>query len=90
MSFDANRADLTIGVLGSGAMGRGIVQVAAAGGIEAVVDGTELKADISDTLSVPTHARVTLRNASAKTAAFLFQVDDAPLQRKLGFFEQFE
>ena len=33
MAFDANRADLTIGVLGSGAMGRGIVQVAAAGGI---------------------------------------------------------
>ena len=33
MSFDAMRADLTIGVLGAGAMGRGIVQVAAAGGI---------------------------------------------------------
>ena len=37
MSFDANRADLTIGVLGSGAMGRGIVQVAAAGGINVLM-----------------------------------------------------
>src|SRR5262245_53748732 len=34
MAFDANRADLTIGVLGAGAMGRGIAQVAAAGGIQ--------------------------------------------------------
>jgi 3-hydroxybutyryl-CoA dehydrogenase len=33
MQFDANRADLTIGVVGTGAMGRGIVQVAAAGGM---------------------------------------------------------
>jgi len=33
MNFDANRPDLTVGVIGTGAMGRGIVQVAAAGGI---------------------------------------------------------
>ncbi len=33
MSLDANRPDLTIGVIGTGAMGRGIVQVSAAGGI---------------------------------------------------------
>ena len=33
MSFDANRPDLTVGVVGAGAMGRGIVQVAAAGGM---------------------------------------------------------
>jgi 3-hydroxybutyryl-CoA dehydrogenase len=37
MSFDANRPDLTVGVIGSGAMGRGIVQVAAAGGINVLV-----------------------------------------------------
>lgn len=37
MAFDANRADLTIGVLGAGAMGRGIVQVAAAGGINVLM-----------------------------------------------------
>ena len=33
MAFDANRPDLLIGVIGSGAMGRGIAQVAAAGGL---------------------------------------------------------
>ena len=33
MGFDANRPDLLIGVMGAGAMGRGIAQVAAAGGI---------------------------------------------------------
>ena len=37
MSFDATRPDLTVGVIGSGAMGRGIVQVAAAGGINVLV-----------------------------------------------------
>lgn len=33
MVFDANRPDLNLGVIGTGAMGRGIVQVAAAGGM---------------------------------------------------------
>jgi len=37
MKFDANRADLLIGVAGTGAMGRGIVQVAAAGGINVLM-----------------------------------------------------
>ena len=37
MSFDANRPDLTIGIIGTGAMGRGIVQVAAAGGINVLM-----------------------------------------------------
>jgi len=33
MALDVNRPDLTVGVIGTGAMGRGIVQVAAAGGV---------------------------------------------------------
>jgi 3-hydroxybutyryl-CoA dehydrogenase len=33
MTLDTNRPDLLLGVIGTGAMGRGIVQVAAAGGI---------------------------------------------------------
>lgn len=33
MGFDANRPDLLIGVIGAGAMGRGIAQVSAVGGI---------------------------------------------------------
>jgi 3-hydroxybutyryl-CoA dehydrogenase len=37
MTFDAKRPDLTIGVIGTGAMGRGIVQVAAAGGINVLM-----------------------------------------------------
>jgi 3-hydroxybutyryl-CoA dehydrogenase len=37
MSFDANRPDLTVGVIGTGAMGRGIVQVAAAGGMNVLM-----------------------------------------------------
>ena len=37
MEFDATRPDLTIGVIGTGAMGRGIVQVAAAGGMKVVM-----------------------------------------------------
>jgi gentisate 1,2-dioxygenase len=60
------------------------------GAIEAVIDGDELAAETADTVAVPTHARVTLRNSSADSPAFLFQVDDAPLQRKLGFLEVFD
>jgi 3-hydroxybutyryl-CoA dehydrogenase len=37
MTFDATRPDLLIGVVGTGAMGRGIVQVAAAGGINVLM-----------------------------------------------------
>ena len=59
------------------------------GAIEAEIDGTTLQAVESDTLAVPTHAKVKLANRSAAKPAFLFQVDDAPMQRKLGFFEVF-
>ena len=37
MTLDVNRPDLTVGVIGTGAMGRGIAQVAAAGGINVVI-----------------------------------------------------
>src|SRR6185295_17321543 len=37
MAFDASRSDLTVGVIGTGAMGRGIVQVSAAGGIRVLM-----------------------------------------------------
>lgn len=59
------------------------------GEVEAEIDGVTLRADISDTLAVPTHAKVSIANRSAQKPAFLFQVDDAPMQRKLGFFEVF-
>src|SRR6185312_15085692 len=37
MSLDINRPDLTVGVVGTGAMGRGIAQVTAQGGIKAIM-----------------------------------------------------
>ena len=37
MAIDATRTDLTVGVIGTGAMGRGIVQVAAAGGMNVLI-----------------------------------------------------
>src|SRR5689334_1518951 len=37
MAFDPNRPDLTIGVIGTGAMGRGIVQVTALGGMNVLI-----------------------------------------------------
>lgn len=37
MPFDVHRRDLTVGVIGTGAMGRGIAQVAAAGGMQVLM-----------------------------------------------------
>ncbi len=56
---------------------------------EAVIDGVELTWGDSDTFAAPTHATVAIRNSSKTKPAFLFQVDDAPMQRKLGFYEEF-
>ncbi|WP_372603603.1 cupin domain-containing protein [Actibacterium sp.] len=56
---------------------------------QAVVDGVELNWNENDTFAVPTHANVKITNTSSTKPAFLFQVDDAPMQRKLGFFEEF-
>jgi gentisate 1,2-dioxygenase len=56
---------------------------------EAEVDGVTLGFGDSDTLAIPTHAKVLLANRRTKAPAFLFQIDDAPLQRKCGFYEEF-
>lgn len=56
---------------------------------EAEVDGTKLSLEEDDTFVVPTHAQLTLENGSGKKPLCLFVVDDAPLQRKLGFYEEF-
>ncbi len=60
------------------------------GGGTALVDGTGLAFGEADTFAVPTHAELRLANGSSKAPAFLFMVDDAPLHRKLGFYEVFE
>lgn len=56
---------------------------------ESAIDGATFGWEESDTLAVPTHAQVVHRNASATRPAYLFHVDDAPLQRKLGIYEEF-
>lgn len=56
---------------------------------QAVIDGAALDWSNQDTLAVPTHAKVEIVNRSATRPACLFQVDDAPMQRKLGFYEEF-
>ena len=56
---------------------------------QAVVDESVLEWADADTFAVPTHAKITLTNSSPIEPAFLFIIDDAPLQRKLGFYEMF-
>jgi len=56
---------------------------------EALIDGSEFVFDEADTLAVPTHAQWSVRNSSSSKPAYLFLVDDAPMQRKLGFYEEF-
>ena len=57
---------------------------------ESEIDGQSLDWQESDVLATPTHARIRHRNASTKKPAFLIQIDDAPMQRKLGFYEVFQ
>ncbi len=56
---------------------------------EAEVDGESFAWGEHDTIALPTHAKMRIRNRSDRAPAFLFMVDDAPLQRKLGIYEVF-
>jgi len=56
---------------------------------ESEIDGKTLSWSANDVLAAPTHAAIRHRNASSKNPAFLIQIDDAPMQRKLGFYEVF-
>jgi gentisate 1,2-dioxygenase len=55
---------------------------------ESVIDDRPFPWSAHDTIACPTFAQVTHRNTSTKQPAFLLQVDDAPLQSKLGFYEE--
>jgi len=55
---------------------------------ESIIDGQAFAWSQHDTVACPTFAQVTHRNASSRKPAFLLQVDDGPLQRKLGFYEE--
>lgn len=52
-----------------------------------LADGKEFSWEESDVLAFPTHSRIRHANASNSAPAFLIQVDDAPMQRHLGFYE---
>ena len=51
------------------------------------IDGHTLHWQHNDVLCAPTHCVPQHTNASAQSPAFLIQVDDAPMQRRLGFHE---
>lgn len=59
------------------------------GSADAVIDDATLPVETADTVAVPTHAVVHLANGSGSAPTFLFVVDDAPLHRKLGLYEEF-
>ncbi len=52
------------------------------------IDDTDFDWAEGDTVAIPSYAEVAIANGSNKTPAFVFMVDDAPMQRKLGFYEE--
>lgn len=56
---------------------------------ESEIDGHTMRWGENDVVAIPAHAKVRHRNASAQRPACLIQVDDVPLQRKLGIYEEF-
>src|ERR1700744_3618040 len=77
MTLDINPTDLTVGVVGTGAMGRGIAQVTAQGGIKAIMfdaapgGAAKAKAAILDTLKGLVAKQRLTDAAVAKTEANL-------------------
>jgi gentisate 1,2-dioxygenase len=60
------------------------------GEFDATVDGDSFRCAERDILAVPTHAQCSIANRSATLPAFLFMVDDAPLQRKMRIYHERE
>ena len=57
------------------------------GDVEIQVDDKVFVSSKNDTVAAPTYTAVTLQNTSSKPC-FLIQVDDVPMQSKLGFYEE--
>ena len=57
---------------------------------QADIEGTTFNWEQHDIMAIPTHSPVSLYNRSSQKPAYLFMVDDAPLHRKLGFYEAFK
>jgi gentisate 1,2-dioxygenase len=56
---------------------------------QADIDGQGFDWEQHDIMAVPTHSPVKLANRSNSQPAYLFIVDDAPLHRKLGIYEEY-
>ena len=57
---------------------------------ESRIDEHTITWDAHDITAIPTYADVVIRNGSTSKPAFLFMVDDAPLQRRLRFYREFK
>jgi len=55
---------------------------------ESIIDDQAFAWSQHDTVACPTFAQVTHGTPQAGKPAFLLQVDDGPLQSKLGFYEE--
>jgi gentisate 1,2-dioxygenase len=55
---------------------------------ECIIDDKAFPWNAHDTIACPTFAQVTHRNTSMRQPAVFLQVDDGPLQSKLGFYEE--
>ncbi|MCC6531543.1 MAG: 3-hydroxyacyl-CoA dehydrogenase [Burkholderiales bacterium] len=87
MGFDANRPDLLIGVIGAGAMGRGIAQVAAAGGIrvrltDAKPGAAQEAVKFIDNMLKRAAEKGSIKPEDAKAAVERIQVIDSPADMK--------
>jgi gentisate 1,2-dioxygenase len=57
------------------------------GGVSVSADASRFALGEADTCCIPGYTKITLTNASATEASFVFMADDAPLQKKLGVYE---
>jgi gentisate 1,2-dioxygenase len=55
---------------------------------ESDVDGQSFHWERCDVVAIPTFAALRHRNRSASRGAYLLEIDDAPLQHKLGYYEE--
>jgi len=87
MALDVNRPDLTVGVIGTGAMGRGIVQVAAAGGVHVLMTDSRPGAaaearDFIDKMLMRAAEKGTLTRDDAVAAVNRIKIVSGPAEMK--------
>jgi len=83
MAFDVSRPDLTVGVIGTGAMGRGIAQVAVAGGIQVLMTDSRPGAagearDFIDKMLLRAADKGTITRDEAVAAVSRIKIVDGP------------